>query len=59
MRYILIILYLSVIPACGDDGCTGVDTSQAPDSISYSSNNGQTIETRTWGTCSKTYTYNK
>lgn len=50
---VITILVLATLTACGDmtNSCEGVDTSQAPDHISYS-NQGTTY---TWGNCSKTY----
>lgn len=59
MKCFILLVCLFGLSACGNDNCSGVDTSQAPDTISIVDNGGLITETRTWGSCSKTYTYNK
>jgi hypothetical protein len=55
VRIFVLILVVAMLPGCGSgNSCEGVDTSQAPTSISHSSSS----TTYYWGDCSRTYPNN-
>jgi uncharacterized protein YceK len=52
MRVLMLLLVVAIMSGCGNvNSCEGVDTSQAPTSISHSS----TYTTYYWGDCSRVY----
>jgi hypothetical protein len=52
MRVLMLLMVGAMISGCGSgNSCEGVDTSQAPTSISHSSSS----TTYYWGDCSRTY----
>lgn len=51
MRVLILLLVVIMVSGCGSNSCEGVDTSQAPTSISR----GSSTTTYYWGDCSRTY----
>lgn len=52
MKILIFILVVTMLSGCGSgNSCEGVDTSQAPTSISR----GSSMTTYYWGDCSQTY----